>query len=146
MRPGRQNPPAAAGAVCSSRGNLVSLEHDSITVEASNATYTYAISDFVRAEVSDGFRSYKWVGAGVGGAVGAVVTYLVLNTGGSTSLCDRSANQDAASRGVCLGLSVLGGLAGAGLGSIVGGFITVEQWRELSLDSLRVGIRLRLSR
>ncbi len=144
-----QSPPAEAGPVCSSTGNLVSLEHDSITVEASNATYTYAISDLVRAEVSDGFRSYKWVGAGVGGALGAAVTYLVLNTGGSsgsTSLCDRSANQDAASMGLCLGLWVLGGLAGAGLGSIVGGFITVEEWRELSLDSLRVGIRLRLSR
>jgi hypothetical protein len=129
-----------------STGNLVSLKHDSITVEASDATNTYAILDLVRAEVSDGSRSYRWVGAGLGGAAGAVATYLVLNTGGSTSLCNRSANQDATSLGVCLGLTVLGGLAGAGLGSFVGGFITTEQWRELSLDSLRVGIGVRLSR
>ena len=139
-----RSPPAEADPVCSSTGNLISLEQDSLTVEASNATFTYAISDLVRAEVGDGIRSYKWVGAGIGGVAGATATYLVLNSGGSTSLCNQSENQDATSMGVCIGLTVLGGLAGAGLGSIVGGLITVEQWREVSLGSLRVGVRVHL--
>lgn len=141
-----QGPSAEVGSVCLSTGNLVSLERDSVTVEAPDATHTYAISDLVRAEIGDGVRSYKWVGAGIGGAVGAVVTHLVLNTGGSTSRCDSSANQDAMSTGLCLGLTALGGIAGAGLGSFIGGSITVQQWREVSLDTYRVGIRLPLSR
>ena len=144
--PSESRVPAEPGPECSKIGGLVSLGDDSITLEASDTTYTYAISDLVHTEVSDGFRSHGWVGAGVGGGVGAVVTYLLLNTGGSTSLCDSSANQDATSLGLCLGLAAVGGLAGAGLGALVGRRITVEQWREVSLGSVRVGVRLRLNR
>lgn len=65
-------------------------------------------------------------GAVLGALVGIAGTYLVLHHGGSTSLCDASANQDAMGRRECLGLTVLGGLAGAGLGAWIGGRFQVR--------------------
>lgn len=43
-----------------------------------------------------------------------------ISSGGSTSRCDRSANQDAMSPSECHGLTLLGGIVGAGLGAAVG--------------------------
>lgn len=60
------------------------------------------------------------LGAGIGLAAGAGATYLVLHRGGSTSPCDRDANQDAMSEGECLGLVALGGVVGAGVGALIG--------------------------
>jgi hypothetical protein len=82
-----------------------------------------SIGTRVEARLQDGRKSHRLAGAAIGFVVGAGATYLALNSGGSTSKCDRDANQDALSSGECLGLYALGGLAGAGLGAIVGGFI-----------------------
>jgi hypothetical protein len=60
------------------------------------------------------------IGAGVGFVVGAGVTWAVLHSGGSTALCDRDANQDAIRRRECIGITVLGGGAGALLGAVIG--------------------------
>jgi hypothetical protein len=65
-------------------------------------------------------RSHVLAGAAVGLLVGAGVTYAVLHSGGSTSLCDQSANQDAMAPRECAGLTALGGLAGAGVGAVIG--------------------------
>lgn len=54
--------------------------------------------------------------AAVGFVVGAATMYAWLQSGGSTSLCDRSRNQDAMGRGECFALTVSGGAVGAGLG------------------------------
>lgn len=59
-------------------------------------------------------------GAVLGAVVGGVAGYVVLHRGGSTSLCDRSANQDAMGRRECVGLTVAGAVAGAGLGAWIG--------------------------
>jgi hypothetical protein len=72
-------------------------------------------------------RSHSGVGAVVGLVVGAGATYALLNTGGSTAPCDRERNQDAMSSGECAGLYALGGLAGAGLGALIGRFVRTEQ-------------------
>src|SRR6266566_3201957 len=47
------------------------------------------------------------VGAGAGFLVGAGITFVLLNGGGSTSPCDQSANQDAIGSDPCLGLAAL---------------------------------------
>lgn len=120
------------------------LEPDSLTVRGLDSTYGYAVADIDRAEVSQERRSHRRTGAIIGGVVGAGATFLALNAGGSTSLCDQSANQDAASAGLCISLYVLGGLAGAGLGALAGGLITVESAHDVPVESLRVGIGLRL--
>jgi hypothetical protein len=70
-------------------------------------------------EVARG-RSRAREGAILGFVVGAVATYVVTHSGGSTAPCDRSANQDAMSSAECAGLVVLGGLAGAGVGALIG--------------------------
>lgn len=68
-----------------------------------------------------GREGSKWLlGAGVGFVIGGGGTFLWLNSGGSTSRCDRSANQDAMSPSECYGLTLLGGIVGAGLGAAVG--------------------------
>lgn len=60
------------------------------------------------------------LGAVVGAVAGGVATYVLLHSGGSTSLCDRSANQDAMGKRECVGLTVAGAAAGAGLGAWLG--------------------------
>src|SRR6266545_4689995 len=72
------------------------------------------------------------------GAAG--VSFALLNTGGSNSLCDRSANQDAISSSECIGLAALGGIAGAGLGAVIGGLVRTERWQNVPLEHLRVNL------
>ena len=120
--------PLATHPTCLAEGQLLRLEGDSLSIAFASETQTYAISHVDRAEVSRGRHSKRWLGAGVGGVIGTVATYVVLNTGGSTASCDQSANQDSIDPGPCLGLYVLGGLAGAGLGFVVGGLVRTERW------------------
>ena len=68
------------------------------------------------------------------------LAFALLSTAGSTSLCDRSANQDAVSPSECLGLAALGGVLGAGLGAIIGGWVRTERWNDVPLQRLRVSL------
>lgn len=91
--------------------------------------------------IGDSTRSHRLQGAVVGFVVGGVVTYAVLHSGGSTAPCNRSENQDAMSSSECLGLTLLGAAAGAGLGAIVGGFFKSEQVRiGLQRDRVQLGM------
>ncbi len=78
--------------------------------------------------------------AGVGGALGAGGTYLWLRSGGSTSYCDRSRNQDAMSRGECAALTFLGGVVGAGLGTLTARLLRTEDWVPAPLGRLTLTI------
>lgn len=138
--------PSTTEPTCPVEGRLLRLGSDSLTMASAQATHTYAFSDLVRAEIGNGLRSRRSLGAGVGGVFGAVATYVALNSGGSTAFCDQSANQDSIDTGWCLGLYVLGGLAGAGLGSLVGGLMTSERWEVVPLESLGVSLGLGLGR
>ncbi|MFN0178251.1 MAG: hypothetical protein ACKVZ0_05590 [Gemmatimonadales bacterium] len=133
--------PAVAGpfAGCRYQGTLVGLPADSLTIAGAHGTIHLDHRGVTQLEISRG-RSQWLPGAGVGFLPGAGITYLVLHQGGSTSLCDRSANQDAMSRGACGGLTVLGGLAGAGLGAIVGGRFRSERWQVVPVERLRVSL------
>jgi hypothetical protein len=82
-------------------------------------------------------RSHWLTGALIGLAVGAGATYLVLHSGGSTSLCNRSENQDALNGGECAGLTAAGGLVGAGIGALVGAQFHSAPDAQARLDGAR---------
>lgn len=127
-------------ARCRHEGSVARMPGDSITVDLNDSTISYAWKDISRLEVGRGHRTYWLTGAGIGFVVGAGVTWLVTNAGGSTSLCDRSANQDALSTTECLGLAVLGGVAGGGVGAIIGHAIRSERWQDFPLGPVQVGL------
>ncbi len=99
-------------------------------------------------------RSHRLLGAAAGFVVGAGATWIVIHAGGSTSLCDRSRNQDALAPRECLGLVVLGGAVGAGVGALIGGAIHSAPLRaappgRLRLQAVpgrrpRIAVRMRL--
>ena len=126
---------------CRSAGRLVRLQSDTLTLDAAASTRSYSVRALSRVEISRGTRSHRLAGAGAGLLVGGGVAFALLHTGGSTSLCDRSANQDAIGSSECIGLAALGGLAGAGLGAIIGGFVRSERWQDVPLERLRVSLR-----
>jgi hypothetical protein len=82
--------------------------------------------------VAADIRTYKIHGAIAGFVLGAGVTAIVVNSGGSTSLCDRSANQDAINSTECAGLIAAGGL----VGGIAGYFIGARIQRDVRLEVL----------
>lgn len=139
-RPGsrvRLTYPCGRGAAetCRVAGELVRLREDTITVATAETTTSVGRTAISRLELSLGQRSHRWVGAGAGFVVGAGATWLVLG-----AHCDLSGNQDAIGAGECAGLTVLGGLAGAGLGYLVGGLIRAERWQDMPVDRLRLGV------
>jgi hypothetical protein len=121
------------GSRCRVRGEWLGSRADTVSLTVAGSTTAFDLDAVSRLEVSRGRRSHWLVGAGVGFVAGAGATYLVLNSGGSTALCDRSANQDAISSGECLGLTAAGGLAGAGLGALVGMLFRSDRWEEFPL-------------
>jgi hypothetical protein len=83
-------------------------------------------------------RSHWQTGAAIGFVAGAGITLLILHSGGSTALCNRSANQDALRTEECIGLVALGGVAGAGIGALIGGLIRTGPREQAALDRLRL--------
>ena len=125
---------ASRAGDCTLSGSLARWASDSLAVSTTDHTTPFALQDLDRLEVSQGRKSYKFLGAGVGAVIGAGVTYLILNSGGSTAPCNRSENQDAMNSSECLGLYGLGGLAGAGLGFLIGGAIHSERWQDVPIQ------------
>ncbi len=131
--------PQAPDRVCRSDGTLTRLSGDTIVVEADDSRSAHPLESVSRVEVSTGTKSHWLTGAAIGFVVGGTVAYVALSSGGSTSICDQSANQDAASVGECIALSTaVGGLPGFGVGALVGTFIRSERWQEVPLNRLRV--------
>lgn len=142
------------GRVCRSDGRLALLTRDTIVIAAGNSTTAHSLESVSRVEVGTGTKSHWLPGAAIGFAVGWTAAYVALSSGGSTSTCDQSANQDAVSVGECVALSALvGGVPGFGLGALVGIFIRSERWQDVPLDRVRVsagsgpgdGLRLTVS-
>lgn len=132
--------PGTESTRCRAVGTLVVLSADTIALTTAESSTSYGRNAVSRVEVSRGYRSHRLAGAGAGFLLGGVATFVVLNSGGSTSLCNQSTNQDAVAPLECLGLSALGGVAGAGLGFLVGGFIRTERWQDVPPDRLRVSL------
>jgi len=137
---GRATTPGREGR-CRTEGVLADATADSLELSADGTSHRYGL-DAVRAlEVRDGTRSHWLIGAGGGLVAGTLGMVAVLNSGGSTASCDRSANQDALSSGECLGLYALGGAGGAGIGALVGSLIRTDRWRPVPLERLSLGPR-----
>ncbi len=133
--------PESAGRTCRSDGRLALLTGDTIMIAAGDSTLVYDLNAVSRVEVSRGRKSHWLAGAGIGFVVGAATAYVALSSGGSTSTCDQSANQDAVSTGECIALAALvGGVPGAGLGAVAGLFIRSERWQDAPVDRLRVSV------
>lgn len=138
--PGRL--PASGGPAddCREEGRVVSVEGDTVTLAVAESTRRYPLSATSRIEVSRGNRSAWRVGAGAGFLVGAAGTFALLNQGKSTNPCDSSANQDAIGMGGCVGLAAAGGVAGAGVGALIGKLFRAEDWQRIPLDRVRVSL------
>lgn len=73
------------------------------------------------------FPSWRRRGAIIGGLLVAAAVYVALNSGvDSTQRCNQAANQDALETKYCVGLYLVGGVAGAGIGWKVGGWFADE--------------------
>ncbi len=126
---------------CVFTGWLAGWRTDAIDLEIAGRRSTYNLNTVGRLEVSRLRRSHWRLGAGIGFVLGAGGTFLVLHQGGSTGICDQSANQDAIRSSECLGLAGLGGLAGAGLGALIGGrFRSSERWQSVPHGRLRISL------
>ena len=99
---------------------LVRMSADSAAVDGAARPSTLDVSTLLALQVKREEHSWARRGAVLGAVAGGIATYLVIHQGGSTSLCDRSANQDAIGKRECVAITVAGGAAGAGLGAWIG--------------------------
>ena len=125
---------------CRVEGAFLGVGKDSVTLTVSGQSQSFGINSMDRFEVSQGERSHKLLGGVIGFVAGAGMAYWIVNSGGSTSLCDRDANQDAIGSGECVGAVFLGGAVGWGLGYIIGGRIHTERWTQIPIERLRVSV------
>ena len=125
-----------AGTACRHEGRVVAVEGDTITLATAESTRSHRLGTASRIEVSRGSRSRWLAGAGAGFLAGTAGTFVLLNRGGSTNPCDRSANQDAIGPAACVGLAAVGGLAGAGAGALIGRLFRTERWQEVPVEGL----------
>jgi hypothetical protein len=102
------------------------------------AQHTVAPADLAAAASAGG--SYAIVGAAAGLVVGGGLTWIIIHHGGSTSLCDRSANQDAIRANECLAIAAGGAVVGAAVGYFIGSRIRRGRRAEAPFDALRLGV------
>jgi len=137
---GRSPGAEAPETVCREEGRVVSVQDQTITLAVAGSSHSYPLVGTTRIEVSRGTRSRWRAGAATGFLVGAGGTFALLNRGDSTNPCDSSANQDAIGMGACLGVAALGGVAGAGVGALIGNLFRTEDWKNVPADRLRVSL------
>ena len=126
-----------ASSPCSVDGEVLRLRGDIAGLSVGDAATDLGFASASRMEMSGGFRSHRLVGAAVGFALGAGGAFWVTHRGGSTALCDQARNQDAMNDQECLGLVLLGGVVGAGLGTLIGHFVRTERL-DVPAERLRV--------
>lgn len=132
--------PEGRRTACTIKGELIGWRTDTIELAMDGARISYSLNAVSQFEVGRGYRSHWLLGTGIGFVVGAGSTFLLLHGDGSTSPCNPSANQDALRSSECLGWVGLGGLAGAGLGSLIGGQIRTERWQKVARENLRINV------
>jgi len=84
-------------------------------------------------------KSHWLIGGLVGLGTGALSTAIAVNIGGSTALCNQSANQDAIGSLECAGVITAGGLVGGGIGMLIGSFIK-KRHKELETIEVKAGV------
>lgn len=151
--PAQQEPPVAPGdrVRVTARnidpdplvGTLVALGADTCVLEVKSRAEPLALplASVTKLEVSRERRSKAGIGATVGfigGALaGAVIAIASLDEECGVLSPDCDLNEDLESIAPA---AVLGGLAGIGVGVLVGSVLKVDRWEEVPLDRLRVSI------
>ena len=90
-----------------------------------------------KSESKSRWKTGLWIGLGAGIAGASIYGY----SGGSTSLCNASKNQDAVSTIGCLGIIGGSGLVFGGLGAIIGSFVKKKKIKDKLGNQVSVEIR-----
>ncbi len=109
-------------------GSLKNVTSDSLVLELDDSGQSVALAraDVAKLEVSQGRNDYALVGAGLGLLVGAAVGWEI---GGDVGDIGDGVF-------VLLGITTGGAVLGAVIGSKIGG----ENWEEVPIDEIRVGL------
>jgi hypothetical protein len=129
---------AGRDARCGVEGTVVRFTPDTIELVVGGSPETHAVTSVGRLEVRRVGGPGWAIPTALGLVLGGAGTYALLHGGGSTSLCDRSRNQDAMSRGECAGLTVAGGVVGGGLGALTAALLRTERWITVPLGHVRL--------
>lgn len=113
---------------CTREGTVAGLTPERVELLVQGSRESHALSVLTDLEVRRVEGPGWTIPVAAGAVLGGAGTYVWLHSGGSTSLCDRSNNQDAMGSGECAGLTVLGAVAGAGLGALVTRLLRTERW------------------
>ena len=107
-----------------------SVENGGLVVTA-DSTMRLPLPLVTRLEVYAGQKSRRWVGAGIGAAVGGAVAAIIVGPGNT---CNSQAD-------VCPETWIAVGISsGALIGGFVGGWWKADNWVEVPLDRLRVSV------
>ncbi|NIN73076.1 MAG: hypothetical protein GTO46_14345 [Gemmatimonadetes bacterium] len=120
-------------------GTLVSLRADTCVLKVDDLWLPLALprTSVTKLEVQRGRKSKAGLGAGVGFVTGAVIGGLLGSYWGQES-CGWM-EIPCIKKPAATVLGALGfGLAGAGIGALVGSRIRVDRWEEVPLDQLRI--------
>jgi len=129
-------------AGCGVEGTVVRFTPDTIELVVGGSPEVHPLASVGQLEVRR-VEGPGWaVPTALGFLLGGAGAYALLHGGGSTSLCDRSRNQDAMSRGECAGLTLAGGAVGAGLGALTATLLRTERWITVPLGHVRLSIGL----
>jgi hypothetical protein len=120
-------------------GIVLALRPDTIVVD-NDELLVLAISSLTRFEVSRGRESQARTG-GIVGLIGGAVAGAVICVASQCSLTSQSGEplEDDGLNSIALA-TVLGGVAGYGVGVLIGSTSKVDSWEEVPLDQLRVTI------
>ena len=116
------------GTACGAEGTVVRFTPDALELTADGIRTRHPLDSIAGVEVRRVVGPGWKVPTAAGFLLGGAGTYALLHAGGSTSLCDRSRNQDAMGRRECAGLTVLGGAVGAGIGALTAALLRTERW------------------
>jgi hypothetical protein len=118
-------------------GTVLALRPDTIVV-GNDEPVELAISSLTRLEVSRGRESKARTG-GIVGLIGGAVAGAVICIASKCSLTSQSVEplEDEGLNSIALA-AALGGVAGYGVGVLIGSTIKVDRWEEVPLDRLRV--------
>jgi hypothetical protein len=120
-------------------GTVLALRPDTIVVD-NDELLVLAISSLTKLEVSRGTESRARTG-GIVGLVGGAVAGAVICIASQCSLTSQSGEplEDEGLNSIALA-AALGGVAGYGVGVLIGSTIKVDRWEDVPLDRLRVTI------
>lgn len=126
--------------LCEAEGTVVRFTPDTLEMLTEGSRDALPVAFLTGLEVRRVEGPDWWLPTGAGLLLGGVGAYVWLHGGGSTSLCDRTRNQDAMSGSECVGMTLLGGVAGAGLGALIARLLRTERWMPVPLRPVGLSV------